>query len=62
MVAEVPDNNLRPMNTTVRLDNRHTVQRTAFIQETRIEINTINEYVFGVDVKQYSYFSGNASD
>ncbi|MFX1516046.1 MAG: ABC transporter permease [Promethearchaeota archaeon] len=57
VVAEMPDNNLRPMNSTIFLDNRHTVQRSAFIQETRTEINTINGYVFGVDAKQYSHFS-----
>ena len=57
VIAEVPDSNLRPMNSTVFLDNKHAIQRSAFIQETRTEINTINGYMFGVDPKQYGYFS-----
>ncbi|MFW9854472.1 MAG: ABC transporter permease [Candidatus Thorarchaeota archaeon] len=57
VIAEAYDDFLIPINRTQRLDNRSAIKRSAFIQETRTEINTVPGYIFGVDPEQYSHFA-----
>ncbi|MFX0183473.1 MAG: ABC transporter permease [Candidatus Hodarchaeota archaeon] len=56
-IAEARDNDLFPINSTLLLDEKSAVERSAFIQETRTEIGLINGYIFGVDPEQYHYFA-----
>lgn len=56
-IAEARDNDLFPINSTLLLDEKSAVARSAFIQETRTEIGLINGYIFGVDPYQYHYFA-----
>ncbi len=57
VIAEARDDSLYPINSTVLLDSRPAIEKSAFIQEARSEIQSINGYIYGVDPGQYGYFA-----
>ncbi|MFW9853437.1 MAG: ABC transporter permease [Candidatus Thorarchaeota archaeon] len=57
IVAEARDSDLLPINRTDLLDGRSAIERSAFVQQIRTQINSYPGYVFGVDPSQYQQFA-----
>ncbi|MFW9777607.1 MAG: ABC transporter permease [Candidatus Heimdallarchaeota archaeon] len=57
VVAEARDNDLLPINRTDLLDGRSAIEKSAFVQQIRTQINSYPGYVFGVDPSQYQQFA-----
>jgi len=57
LVVEAKDNYLLPANFTEVLKTNENIKQSAFILESRIPLESLNSYIFGVDPEQYRIFA-----
>ncbi|MHA1974530.1 MAG: ABC transporter permease [Candidatus Hodarchaeales archaeon] len=57
MVVEAKDNYLLPVNFSEILKNNENIKQSAFIMESRVQLESLNSYIFGVEPEQYRVFA-----